>query len=241
MIAILSDFGDSEYLGVMKAVIYDIDENAKIVDLYNKVSPQNIKEGAWILLNSYKYFKKGTIFLCVVDPGVGTKRKCIGIKTKDYFFVGPDNGLMFPAAKENGIKKVVNLPTKQASKTFHGRDVFAKAAVLLERGEKIESLGKEIKRIKGLNFYKLGRRGEIVRIDEFGNIITNLESLNKKRYKLIIKNKEMYIDFFKTYGEAPSDRLFLIKGSSGTLEISLKNDSAIKKLKVKVGDKIEIL
>ena len=72
MIAILSDFQDSEYVGVMKGVICSINKNAKIIDLYNSVSPQNIKEGAWILLNSYQYFPRGTIFLCVVDPGVGS-------------------------------------------------------------------------------------------------------------------------------------------------------------------------
>src|SRR3989344_5807694 len=110
MIVILTDFGNSEYVGVMKGVIYSTNPNSKIVDLYNFVNPQNVKEGAWILYNNYKYFPKNTIFLCVVDPGVGSKRQCLAIKTKNYFFVGPDNGLMYKAATEDKLIAAVKLP-----------------------------------------------------------------------------------------------------------------------------------
>lgn len=240
MIAILSDFGNSEYLGVMKGVIYSTYHNAKIVDLYNNVNPQNIKEGAWILLNSYKYFPKNTIFLCVVDPGVGSRRNCIAIKTTNYYFVGPDNGLIYPATNKDGIKKIVKLSTKGASKTFHGRDVFAKNAALLEKGIRIEKIGKILNKIKPLDFYLKNRVGEIVRIDNFGNIITNLKKLNKKQYQLNYKNKKIRLNFYNTYAEAPDNRLFLIEGSSNTLEISIKNKSAVDRLKVKVGDRVEI-
>ena len=114
MIAILSDFGNSEYLGIMKGVIYSTAKNAKIVDLCNKVSSHQVKEGAWILLNSYKHFPKNTIFLCVVDPGVGSKRQSLAIKTKNYFFVGPDNGLMFPAANKDKIMKITKIKEDKA-------------------------------------------------------------------------------------------------------------------------------
>src|SRR3989344_2513603 len=109
MIAILSDFGNSEYLGIMKGVIYSIAKNAKIIDLYNDVIPYKVREGAWILLNSYKYFPENTIFLCVVDPGVGSERQGIAIRTKNYYFVGPDNGLMFPAANAYKILEIIKI------------------------------------------------------------------------------------------------------------------------------------
>ena len=110
MIAILTDFGSSEYLGAMKGVICSINKNSKVIDLYNFVEPQNIKEAAWILYKNYKFFPKNTIFLCVVDLGVGSQRQCLAIKAKNYFFVGPDNGLMYKAAVEDKIITAVKLP-----------------------------------------------------------------------------------------------------------------------------------
>lgn len=237
MIVLLSDFNTSEYLGVMKGVIYSIYEDAKIVDLFNDVNSHSIKEGAWILLQNYKFFPKGSIFLCVVDPGVGSLRKPIIVETENYYFIGPDNGLMYPAADKDLIKRIFKIKTENnISNTFHGRDVFAVIAGKLEKGLKPEDLGKEIRDIQKLDFYLKDRTGEVVRIDKFGNIITNLETLNKESYEV---NSEK-LNFYKTYAEAPNNTLFLILGSSNTLEISMRNQSAFKKLKLKTGDKITI-
>ena len=240
MIVTLSDFSDSEYLGVMKGVIYSIYNNARVVDLYNNIDSQNVREGAWILFANYRYFPKGSIFLCVVDPGVGARRQCVAVKTKDYYFVGPDNGLMYPAALDNRIISVVKLSTKGASKTFHGRDVFTRASAKLEKGIGIGKLGCKIKLQTKLEFYKRGRDGEVVRVDYFGNIITNLESLNKSMYTAKFKNKVKLLKYYNTYEEAKQDELFLITGSANTLEISIKNKSANRMLKLKAGDRIEI-
>ena len=240
MIAILTDFGHSEYLGIMKGAIYSINKNSSISDLCNFTNSQNIKEAAWILYKSYKYFPKNTIFLCVVDPGVGSKRQCLAIKTKNYFFVGPDNGLMYKAAVEDKIVTAVKLPVKNASITFHWRDIFAKVAAQLEKGLKIGRLGKKATIKTKLDFYLRGREGEVVRTDNFGNIITNLSSLNKDSYFVKTKNFNKKLDFYETYDEAPSNNLFIIKGSSNTLEISIKNSNAAGKLKLKPQDKIEI-
>lgn len=240
MIAILTDFGNSEYLGVMKGIIYSICENAKITDLYNNITPQNIREGAWILLNSYKFFPKNTIFLCVVDPGVGSKRNCLAIKTKDYFFIGPDNGLMYPAIADDKPEKVVKLSEKGASSTFHGRDVFAKAAAMLENKKNIEELGEKTPIKEKLTFHLDKRDGEIVRIDYFGNIITNLPPLETQEYEITSGKIKKRLRFYKTYSDAPDNKLFLITGSNNTLEISIKNKKADEKLDLKPGDKIEI-
>lgn len=240
MIAILTDFGNAEYLGVMKGVVYSVNQNSKIVDLYNFVSPQNIMEASWILYKNYKYFPKATVFLCVVDPGVGSKRQCLAIKTKNYYFAGPDNGLMYKAAFEDKIISVVELSVKNASMTFHGRDIFANAAARLEKGADIEMLGRKTAIKTKLGFYFKGREGQIVRIDNFGNIITNLSPLNKSSYKARAKNFNEKLNFYETYASSPENNLFLIEGSSNTLEISIKNSSASKRLKLKVGDKIKI-
>ncbi|MBI2546445.1 SAM-dependent chlorinase/fluorinase [Candidatus Woesearchaeota archaeon] len=240
MIAILSDFGHSEYLGVMKGVIRKTYPEAQITDLYNDVKAQNILEGAWILLKSYSHFPKGTVFLAVVDPGVGGKRNPIAIKTKDYYFVGPDNGLMYPAASDNGITKVIKLSDKGASKTFQGRDVFAGIAARIAKGERFEKLGHAVKLQNKLDFRPKGREGKIVRVDTFGNIITNLSPLKKKEYQLQYEHRDEKIPYFESYEAASPDQLFVITGSADTLEIALKNGSAFDNLPVKIGDKIVI-
>lgn len=240
MISILSDFQDSEYLGVMKGVILSHSNNSRIVDLYNNVAPQNIREGAWILYTTYKYFPKKTVFLCVVDPGVGSKRRAVAIQTRNYFFVGPDNGLMIPTAENDGITKVVEMPVQSASATFHGRDVFAKAAAMLDRGISVDKLGEKTQIKTGLSFYLRGRVGEIVRLDVFDNIITNIPHIGKEKYDVIYNGKKRKISFYRTYEEAPENKLFLIEGSANTLEFSVKNRQASNFIRVKVGERIQI-
>ena len=242
MIAILTDFHGSEYIGVMKGAILSGKKgrSAQIVDLCHTISPQNVKEGAWVLYKSYKYFPKATIFLCVVDPGVGSSRQCVAVRTKNYFFTGPDNGLLYKAASDDGITSVVKLDSGSASKTFHGRDVFAKAAAMLDDGIPIEKLGAKTTLRQKLDFHLKGREGEIARIDSFGNMITNLAPLHKKFYNIKYENFRGRLDFYETYESAPKGKLFLIEGSSATLEISIKNGSAAIKLGAVSGQKIEI-
>ena len=240
MIVILTDFGDAEYTGVMKGVIYSINESSRIADLYNFVDPQNIREAAWILYKNYRHFPRNSVFLCVVDPGVGSERQCLAVKTKNYFFVGPDNGLMQKAAAEDGILEAVELQTKNASMTFHGRDVFAKAAAMIEKGKEIKSLGKKTSMKTKLDFHLKGRQGEVVRIDNFGNVITNLSHLDKNSYKVKAGNFIQRLSFYRTYESAPPGKLILTNGGYDTLEISMKNSSAYKKLRLKIGDRIEI-
>ena len=235
MIALLSDFGYSEYVGVMKGIIFGISPKSTVADLCHNIAPQNIKEGAWILLQNYVHFPRKTIFLAVVDPGVGSKRQPVAIETKNYYFVGPDNGLVWPAANEDGIKNVVALSVENASSTFHGRDVFAKAAAKLDKHIRLGELGKKTALKEKLEFHLSGREGEIVHIDSFGNIITNLTAMDKKEYIVRTKNLSKKMKFFRTYDEAPENGLFLVVGSNGTLEISIKNKNAAEKRGIKLG------
>ena len=179
MIVLLTDFGQSEYVGVMKGVICRINAEAKIIDLCHEISPQNIVEASWLLKNNYNYFPEGSVFCCVVDPGVGTARKALAIKTTDYYFVVPDNGLLWETAKEQKVHEIREIPIPEdASRTFHGRDVFAKAAASIDSG-RFETVGSKTESLEELELYLNGRVGTIVRIDRFGNIITNLSSDGK--------------------------------------------------------------
>lgn len=241
MIAFFSDYQDDVYVGIVKGKILSFDPGSKIVDLFHKVKPQNIREGAWILLQSFQNFPKNTVFLAIVDPGVGTARNCIAVETRNYFFVGPDNGLLFPAAKKDGIISIAELQVpKTASKTFHGRDVFAKAAAKLDSSNKLSSVGKKVDSIEELSFFLDKRQGEVVRIDSFGNIITNLKPLDKDSYILRCNGKQKKLDFFESYSQAKND-VFVIVGSSGTLELSVKNGSAAEKMSLSVSDRIELV
>lgn len=241
MIAILSDFQHSDYLGVMKGIIYSVNPDIAITDLYNGVCQYNIKEGAWILLNNYSFFPKNTIFLCIVDPSVGSGRNPVIIQSNKYLFVGPDNGLLYPAAQNDGIINIWKIKTLQnISKTFHGRDVFARTAAQIEAKIKPHELGIRQNKLVKLNFYLRGRTGEIVRIDNFGNIITNLSPLNKKSYTLVYKGVMQKIKHHRTYAEAKEKQLFLVTGSSKTLEISIKNSNAAHKFLVELNSKITI-
>ncbi len=240
MIILLTDFGESEYVGVMKGVIYSIARDATIVDLCHSISPQEIIEGSWILKNNYKYFPKGATFCCVVDPGVGTERAAIGVKTGRYYFVGPDNGLLWETVAEQKITDIRQIAIPEdASRTFHGRDVFAKAAAKVDLGN-FETIGENFEKIEKLEFYKKSREGIVVRIDGFGNVITNLEKQNKDKYSVEIDGKKYAMEYYPNYYAAKENELFLIDGSNNTLEISLKNENANDMLGVKVGKKIRI-
>jgi S-adenosylmethionine hydrolase len=241
MIVLLTDFGHSEYVGVMKGVIYRLYEGARIVDLCHDISPQSLVEASWILKNNYAYFPKGAIFCCVVDPSVGTERRALAVKTMDYTFVAPDNGLLWEALKEQqiGEMRVISVP-EDVSRTFHGRDVFAKAAANIDLGH-FDTLGPTTKEMKRLELYRNGRVGIVVRVDRFGNVITNLPSESKMSYVVEVNESRCRMDFYPNYNAAANDELFLIEGSCKTLEISLKNGNANERLQTETGSRIEIL
>jgi len=240
MIVLLTDFGQSEYVGVMKGVIYSIARDAKIVDLCHDISPQSITEASWLLKNNYKYFPEGTTFCCVVDPGVGTERKALAVKTEDFFFVAPDNGLLWETLKDKKIIDIRQIPIPaDSSRTFHGRDVFAKAAANIDLGN-FDGIGEKTRQIERLELYQNQKEGIVVRIDRFGNIITNLARQDKDKYAVQIAGNKYVMNYCPNYDTAKDDEVFLLEGSCSTLEISLKNGNANDKLNIKVGAKITI-
>jgi S-adenosylmethionine hydrolase len=241
MIVLLTDFGLGEYVGAMKGVILSINPDARIVDLCHDIHPQSIVEASWILLSSFGYFPRSTTFCCVVDPGVGTNRKVIAVRTPAYRFVAPDNGLLWETLKDQTIQTIRNIPIPSgASRTFHGRDVFARAAAQADLGD-MERLGERIEQIERLDLYRNGREGTVVRIDHFGNVVTNLPPLDQRRYSVRIGDRTCSMSHCPTYADAPENEPFLITGSASTLEISLKNASANETLHVTPGQIIMIL
>jgi S-adenosyl-L-methionine hydrolase (adenosine-forming) len=228
MIIILSDFKDSLYDIIMKGIIKSINKDIEIISLTN-ITSFSIIEASFILKNSYHFFPKGTIFVCCVQP---KKEKHIAIKTKDYYFIGSDNGLMYETINENKIELIIELENEK-----NNEQLFAKTAALLSNEFDLLKLGK-ITKIKN----KLILKDQIVSIDNFGNIITNIKNKYKdnKTYKLKHKNKIYKIKYYDNFNKAKKNEIFLIQGTFNTIEICIKEGNANKKLKFNIGDKIEL-
>ncbi|MCK4767778.1 MAG: SAM-dependent chlorinase/fluorinase [Desulfobacula sp.] len=253
-VVLLTDFGQQDtFAGVLKGVIASISPESKVIDLTHGVNPQDIRQGSFLLATSCSYFPKGTVFCVIVDPGVGSARKGICIETRDYYFVGPDNGVLWKAAKENKIKRIVHLTNKayfldSVSTTFHGRDIFAPVAAHISKGiEDISCLGESLKKCVEYQFPRIERKAfslvlTVIHIDRFGNITLNLE---EKGYRQFIKNKWFVLTIndiqikkvFSSYSQARDGELFLIGSSSSYMEIALKNSNAAKMLDAKCMDK----
>ena len=256
IVTLLTDFGTKDpYVASMKGVILGINSGCTLIDISHEVSPHDIREGALILANAYSTFPKGTIHLAVVDPGVGSARKAILLVTKNYFFVGPDNGLLSLAAEKDKVKKAIVLSNRSffrssVSTTFHGRDVFAPIAGHLSAGKKSELFGRNIRFWTKLDFGKAqivkgDLTGEIAHIDTFGNIVTNVsqQDLNhfaKKRAIVISIGKREIRGLKKSYWEARKGELLALIGSGDFLEISVREGDAQKALKSRQGDKVRI-
>jgi S-adenosyl-L-methionine hydrolase (adenosine-forming) len=251
IVVMLTDFGDDPYAGAMKGVILSRCPAARLVDLAHHVSPGNVREGAWHLLANYASFPEGSIFLAVVDPGVGTERGALAVKAGNYFFVGPDNGLLYPAMIGAGIGQVVALPIpKKASRTFQGRDIFAPAAARLAAGVPVGEIGSPAVPAVRLDFYREGREGEVVAVDRFGNVITNLPPLaRRRRYHVRFEREaegryfEGELPYLTTYAAAPAGSggmLFLVTSSGGTLEVAQRGAAAATRLGTRGGDHVLI-
>jgi hypothetical protein len=256
IITLLTDFGLKDpYVASMKGVILSINPQCTLVDITHQVSPYDIKEGAFILAQAYSTFPKGTIHLSVVDPGVGSPRKPILFVTKNYFFIGPDNGLFTFALKREKLKKVIALGKMEfflpeVSPTFHGRDLFAPVAAHLSFGIAPESFGRVIKSWNEISFPEPVLRqekliGEVAHIDTFGNLVCNIDYKNLLKFSksrpLVIKiGKRTMRGLKKGYWEGKKDEPMALIGSGGFLEISIKEGNAQKVLKMKKGDRVQV-
>jgi len=255
-ISLITDFGLSDnFAGVMKGVILNINPDAKIVDICHEVKPQDIFEAAFLLKGSFRYFPSGTVHLVVVDPGVGSERSKILVKTKKYFFVGPDNGVLSLALKEEPPIKIIEITNRKyflrpVSDTFHGRDIFAPVAAYLSCGLDIDEFGNPIKSIQPLELPKIKKTekslsGEIIYIDRFGNLVSNIDQdtfknfTKNKKFKIYIKDK--IIDKLShSYTEEHPLKPLAIMDSFHYLEIALNSGSAKDYLGINRAEKVVI-
>jgi len=253
----LSDFGgNSSYPAQMKAVALSL-ANAHIIDITHDIQPHNVREGAFVLSCTAPLFPPGTVHVAVVDPGVGTSRRGLLITTKSQIFIGPDNGLLIPAAKKIGDMHVYQLTNEKMmrfprSKTFDGRDVFTPTAAYVLNGLAFDEVGDKITDFLRLDFDSFQQsgssiQGEIIYIDRFGNIITNIPknvltnpSLEDSMIEISFGKKSFKIPYVPSYGHVSLNQMLATIGSNDFFEISINQGNAAEKLKVTPGSPVSI-
>jgi len=243
----LTDFGYRDhYAGVMRGVISTIAPQTRVIDLTHGIPAGQIAMGAIALAQSWQFFPPRTIFLAVVDPGVGTQRRALAIESRSGArFVGPDNGLLWMAAAAAGIKAIVELDTARyrlpaTSATFHGRDIFAPAAAWLSHGVKLGALGParrqmvELDAVAGVSETSRRLTGAVVYVDGFGNLVTNLTRAAVERFARNQRQDRLWVRIgryprlaiYRAYGEVPIGVPLALFGSFGTLEIAVRDGNA---------------
>ena len=259
IISLLSDFGNKDpYAAEMKAAILTINPQAQIVDITYEIEKFNIRMGAYTLAAAAPHFPANTVHVAVVDPGVGTKREPLIVETRRSLYVGPDNGLLMLAAHKEKITKVYRIENPkymlpQVSKTFHGRDIFAPAAAHLTNGVKPPNFGPETQDYIFPEFTKPQTKngelvGEILHIDGFGNIISNIsaEDLTKNGFRtgtnlmVTIGNKHLTLKLLSAYGEAPAGTPMALIGSSNFLEAAVNQGNASELFEAKTGEAFRV-
>lgn len=274
VITLTTDFG-SLYPASLKAAILQVNENANIIDITHSIPHADIRAGAFALYSVVDHFPVGTVHVAVVDPGVGTDRRAIAIRAGGQYFVGPDNGLLIPAARKAGELKVYEITNTKlfhdVSSTFHGRDIFAPVGAHLLGANhtgsniisrlldilsgarpnevvRIEDVGKRIDDFVELDIEKIevsegAISGEVIFIDDFGNIITNIPQnviLDKTDFGSELSIFGSEIPLLQTYGLVGEGDALALIGSHGFFEISINCGNAAKVFRIKNGDRVDV-
>jgi len=257
VITLTTDFAEDLFVGVMKGIILGINPDATIVDLTHGIPPGNVRAGAFALMVSCPHFPPGSIHVVVVDPGVGSSRKILCVRTKRHIFIAPDNGILsWVLARKRSleVRSVENGKyfLDEVSLTFHGRDIFAPVAAHLSLGVGMKDLGPKVRAgdVVKVNFPRPRRErsrallGEVVYVDRFGNCITNVspEDVDDVDPKTVwIETSTLGIEGLSgSYADVTTGRPLGILGSSGFLEIAVAGGSASQRFGLKVGDAVTV-
>ncbi|MGB9687256.1 SAM-dependent chlorinase/fluorinase [Thermogutta sp.] len=249
LVTLTTDFGrDSIYVAQLKAVLLSINPRLTLVDVTHEIPPQDVVSGAWILRHTVPYFPEGSFHLAVVDPGVGTARRCLAVDWESRYVVAPDNGLVTFLCQLSLPRKIVWIENRayfraEVSSTFHARDIMGPALAWLTQGVPLEELGPltgEWVQLAGDWRPRITDReieGRVVFVDRFGNLITNIEknSWPKHATPVIKVGDHQFAEVSRTYGEHRPGDLIALFGSQGYLEIAVVNGSAAERTKLTVG------
>ncbi|HYW48228.1 MAG TPA: SAM-dependent chlorinase/fluorinase [Bryobacteraceae bacterium] len=255
ILTLTTDFGLSDhYVGAMKGVILSICPQVQIVDITHEVAPFEITEGAYLIAQAWRCFPRKTVHVVVVDPGVGTARRPILMETEGHYFVAPDNGVlsMIYSREKHKIRLIEQTRyfRMPVSHTFHGRDIFAPVAAHICAGVTPARIGKPIQDYlrpafeRPLRSGKHTWNGRILKIDRFGNIVTNFHvidfpDLERQDFTMTIGLQEISV-LARNYAECAPGELFVVSGSSGYLEVSMNQGSAARQIACETGAAAEL-
>ncbi len=263
IIAMLTDFGyDDYYVAAMKGVILDTCRDVRIVDITHSIESFNLHQAAFTLHAVYRYFPEGTIFLVVVDPSVGSDRKAIVIVSKRYYFIGPDNGVLTPAAKHDGVEKIYLIENdiyfrKPVSKSFHGRDIFAPVAARIVCGLEPSYVGREanFSELSNIDIELFMEKREncvvlkVIYVDKFGNVMLSHNFKNVVEALNVNIGDEVYIytnsaaiksKILEVFSHGAPKDLVLYENSLQLAELAVNLGSAQRLLNIDSGNMIEI-
>ncbi len=255
LLALMSDFGDRDvYVSVMKGVVAQINAQIRVVDLTHQIPPQNIAAARFCLINVYPYFPVGTVYVAVVDPGVGGRRRAIAVEFAQGFLVGPDNGIFSGILSQSPAIHTVELTntnywrTPEPSKTFHGRDIFAPVGAHLASGVALKQLGKEIDPATLVQL-EIGEcqqthsdvKGCIQYIDYFGNLVSNIPGKYLQGKSWCVQAAGMIIPGCETYSDVKVGEVAALVGSHGWVEIAINSGNASSQLQINWRDALQIL
>ena len=254
VITLTTDFGQADgYVGAMKGVILSICPEAALVDISHEIRPQAVVQAAYVLSTAVAYYPPGTVHLVVVDPGVGSQRRPIAVRTERAAYVGPDNGVLSLALDQDPARQAVHLTEPRyrlcsVSATFHGRDIFAPAAAHLACGAPLEEMGETLPVSEMVELPISSpepqpggdSKGVILHVDRFGNLITNFQ-VRPHQHGIRVRAGGRWIDqISRTFTDVDRGELLAYIGSSGYLEIAAREASAARILSLDVGDTVQI-
>ncbi len=259
LITLTTDFGlQDPYVGQMKGAILKRNITARMIDLTHAVPPHDVLNGAITIRASYNYFPKGTVHLVVVDPGVGSQRKILAVMADGHLFVAPDNGLITLLVKENKIQAAYRVENsslfpREVSATFHGRDIMAPVAAALADGMELDMVGPKIEvgacvllDLPEPHFDENGITGQVLYIDNFGNIRTTITTAHLGHYQpasfsgIYIGDNQINA-ISATYSDQPEGELVAMIDSAGYLEIAVNRGSAAQKTNCRKGDPVAVI
>lgn len=253
IVTLITDFGQADgYVGTMKGVILGICPETVLVDISHEIQPQAVRQAAYVLSMAVPFFPPGTVHLVVVDPGVGSERRPIAVQTERFTYVAPDNGVLSLALAQDPARLAVHLSEPgyrlaRVSATFHGRDIFAPAAAHLACGSDLHEMGPAISPTELLTLSIAqpapqpdgSSLGEILHVDRFGNLVTSIPStVGNARVEI----SGLAIEgLSRTYADVEPGELVAYFGSSGYLEIAVRDGNAAERLAAKVGDAVRVV
>jgi len=259
VIALMTDFGDDDFfVASLKGTILKINPEARLVDITHRVPSFDVRSANFILNSCYRYFPEKTIFLVVIDPGVGSSRSILLVETKHHFFIAPDNGVLTMVLLEEEVLRTRTVTNEsyflpEVSRTFEARDKMAPVAAALSSGISCEEFGPEVNRINIIEIKRPEVKddeiiGQVLYTDKFGNLITNIPENQIQKLKKKLKDKNLRLNiqgvdisrYEESYSRVDEGEVLFLIGSLGLVEISCREDSAAAKLKADAGDLVKV-